>query len=82
VTTGGAVSTNAEKKVGRDDGFGPGLQRGTGHRQEAGPLVTGPNPTKGVRPFRRSPSNRGEDIARGTVPETTRTDLVHELGEE
>jgi hypothetical protein len=72
-------SPNVEKRTGRPDGFGPGPQRLHGHKQEGGDLATGPNDTKGARPFRRTPSNRGEDLAREPLPEVSRADSVREV---
>jgi hypothetical protein len=75
-------SKNVEKKTGRDDGFGPGPQGGTGHKQEGGDLVTGSNPDKRAQLFRQSPSNRGEDLAaQEAMAEVTRADSVHAIGE-
>jgi len=72
-------SKNPTKRTGRADGTGG--QKTTGHKTEH-EHPTGPNPDKRVQPFRRSPSNRGEDLARAPEPEVTRADSVHEVGAE
>jgi hypothetical protein len=71
-------SKNATNRTGWSDGTEG--QRTVGHKTERD-YPTGPNDTKGAKPFRATPSNRGEDIARQPEPETTRADSVHEIGE-
>jgi len=72
-------SPNDTERTRRNDGTEG--QKTTGHKTERD-YPTGPNDTKGVRPFRRSPSNRGEDLAaQKAMAEVTRADSVHEIGE-
>jgi hypothetical protein len=72
-------SKNPTKRTGRADATEG--QKTTGHKTERD-YPTGSNPDKAARPFRRSPSNRGEDLAaQEAMAEVSRADSVHQLGE-